>query len=222
MVKVRLVTLKDYSEKTLKTLHQTGVLHVEESRELEPVDRAAIENQRKETSELATLVNHMLAYLTKQEEVTPEEDVDVIYTRPFSEISREVRSIQIYLNESEGVKDRGKYYDDTGVIKDMFQNHILQVLSLIAMEEPENLSAEEISEKKVEVFKEMADNDLSDIDKHIVRGQYDSNTVNGEKIEAYREEDEIDPNSKTATFMALKLFLNNERWRNVPIYLKSG
>lgn len=133
-----------------------------------------------------------------------------------------IDNIQIYLNESEGVKDRGKYYDDTGVIKDMFQNHILQVLSLIAMEEPENLSAEEISEKKVEVFKELADNDLSDIDKHIVRGQYDSNTINGEKIKAYREEDEIDSNSKTATFMALKLFLNNERWRNVPIYLKSG
>lgn len=133
-----------------------------------------------------------------------------------------IDNIQIYLNESEGVKDRGKYYDDTGVIKDMFQNHILQVLSLIAMEEPENLSAEEISAKKVEVFKELADNDLSDIDKHIVRGQYDSNTVNNEKIKAYREEDQIDPNSQTATFMALKLFLNNERWRDVPIYLKSG
>jgi glucose-6-phosphate 1-dehydrogenase len=90
------------------------------------------------------------------------------------------------------------------------------------MEEPENLSAEEISAKKVEVFKELADNDLSDIDKHIVRGQYDSNTVNNEKIKAYREEDQIDPNSQTATFMALKLFLNNERWRDVPIYLKSG
>ncbi|MFW5979443.1 MAG: glucose-6-phosphate dehydrogenase [Halanaerobium sp.] len=133
-----------------------------------------------------------------------------------------IDNIQIYLNESEGVKDRGKYYDDTGVIKDMFQNHILQVLSLIAMEEPENLSAQEISEKKVEVFKELADNDLSDIDKHIVRGQYDSNTVNGQEIRAYRREKEIDPESETATFMALKLFLNNERWRNVPIYLKSG
>ncbi|MFW5749386.1 MAG: glucose-6-phosphate dehydrogenase, partial [Halanaerobium sp.] len=133
-----------------------------------------------------------------------------------------IDNIQIYLNESEGVKDRGKYYDDTGVIKDMFQNHILQVLSLIAMEEPENLSAQEISEKKVEVFKELADNDLSDIDKHIVRGQYDSNTINGQEIRAYRREKGIDPESETATFMALKLFLNNERWRNVPIYLKSG
>ncbi|MFW5988107.1 MAG: glucose-6-phosphate dehydrogenase, partial [bacterium] len=135
---------------------------------------------------------------------------------------KHIDNIQIYLNESEGVKGRGKYYDDTGVIKDMFQNHILQVLSLIAMEEPENLTAQEISNKKVEVFKELADNDLCDIDKHIVRGQYDSNTVDGQKISAYREEKEIDPKSKTATFMALKLFLNNERWRGVPIYLKSG
>ena len=133
-----------------------------------------------------------------------------------------IDNIQIYLNESEGVKDRGKYYDDTGVIKDMFQNHILQVLSLIAMDEPENLSAEEISAKKVEVFKELADNDLSDIDNHIVRGQYDSNNVDGQKISAYRAEQEIDPESETATFMALKLFLNTERWRDVPIYLKSG
>lgn len=133
-----------------------------------------------------------------------------------------IDNIQIYLNESEGVKDRGKYYDDAGVIKDMFQNHILQVLSLIAMEEPEDLSADEISNKKVEVFKELADNDLSDIDKHIVRGQYDSNIVDGKKINSYRDEKEIDPQSETATFLALKLFLNNERWRDVPIYLKSG
>ncbi len=133
-----------------------------------------------------------------------------------------IDNIQIYLNESEGVKDRGKYYDDTGVIKDMFQNHILQVLSLIAMDEPDNLSAEEISQKKVEVFKELADNDLSDIDEHIVRGQYASNTVDNKKINAYRSEQEIDSKSETATFMALKLFLNTERWRDVPIYLKSG
>lgn len=133
-----------------------------------------------------------------------------------------IDNIQIYLNESEGVKDRGKYYDDTGVIKDMFQNHILQVLSLITMEEPDNLSAEEISRRKVEIFKKLADNDLSNIDEHIVRAQYDSNQVGNKKIKSYREEKEIDPSSDTSTFMALKLFLNNERWEGVPIYLKSG
>lgn len=93
MVKVRVVTLKDYSEQTLKTLHKVGVLHVEEAKELKPVDKAAIETQRKEAVELATFVNNMLGYLTEKEEVLPEEDVDVIYTRPFSEISREVRSL---------------------------------------------------------------------------------------------------------------------------------
>ena len=133
-----------------------------------------------------------------------------------------IDNIQIYLNESEGVKDRGKYYDDTGVIKDMFQNHILQVLSLIAMEEPDDLTAEEISKRKVEVFKELADNDMSNIDEHIVRAQYDSNQLGEQKIKSYREEKEIDSESETSTFMALKLFLNNERWQDVPIYLKSG
>ena len=135
---------------------------------------------------------------------------------------KHIDNIQIYLNESEGVKDRGRYYDDTGVIKDMFQNHILQVLSLITMEEPDNLSAEEISSRKVEIFKKLADNDLSNIDKNIVRAQYDSNQLGNKKINSYREEKEIDPESDTSTFMALKLFLNNERWQGVPIYLKSG
>ncbi|MDD5591101.1 MAG: V-type ATPase 116kDa subunit family protein [Dehalococcoidales bacterium] len=93
MVKVRVVTLKDYSEQTLKTLHKVGVLHVEEAKDLKPVDRAAIESQRKEATELATFVNNMLGYLTEKEEVLPEEDVEVIYTRPFPELSREVRSL---------------------------------------------------------------------------------------------------------------------------------
>lgn len=133
-----------------------------------------------------------------------------------------IDNIQIYLNESEGVKNRGKYYDDTGVIKDMFQNHILQILSLITMEEPQNLSSKEISNKKVEVFKKLADNNLINIDKNIVQGQYTKNIINGKKIKSYKNENEINSNSKTATFMALKLFLNNKRWCNVPIYLKSG
>lgn len=133
-----------------------------------------------------------------------------------------IDNIQIYINESEGVKDRGKYYDDAGVIKDMFQNHILQVLSLIAMEEPENLSAAEISNKKVKVFKDLAETDLSNIDEYIVRGQYTANIVDDKRIKSYREEEEIDPQSETATFLALKLFLNNKRWQDVPIYLKSG
>ncbi len=91
MSKVKVVTTKDYSTKTLKTLHTTGVLHVEESEELEPVDREAIEGERRNIGELLTGINEILAYIPKGEGVSLEEDVEVIYTRPFNEVDNEVR-----------------------------------------------------------------------------------------------------------------------------------
>jgi V/A-type H+-transporting ATPase subunit I len=91
MVKVRVMTTKDYSTKTLKTLHRAGVLHVEESEELKPVDKEAIEQERREVSELLTSINDVLAYVPKGEQVLLEEDVEVIYNRPLSEIDSEVR-----------------------------------------------------------------------------------------------------------------------------------
>ncbi len=93
MTRVRVVTLKDYSEPTLKTLHKVGVLHAEEGRELAPVDRMAIETQQREVSELRTFVSNMLSYITEKEQVELGDDVEVIYTRPFGEITREVRSL---------------------------------------------------------------------------------------------------------------------------------
>ena len=93
MVKVRVITLKDYSEQALKTLHKVGVLHVEQGEELQPVDKAALESQQKEVSELSAFVGEVLGYITEKQEVSPGEDVEVIYTRPFGEIGREVRSL---------------------------------------------------------------------------------------------------------------------------------
>jgi len=93
MVKVRVITLKDYSEPTFKTLHKLGVLHIEESRELKPVDKAAVESQHKEASELLTFVGNMLSYITEKQQVSPGEDTEVIYTKPFGEIGKEVRSL---------------------------------------------------------------------------------------------------------------------------------
>jgi len=93
MVKVRVITLKDYSEQALKTLHKVGVLHVEQGEELRPIDKAAIESQQKEVSELSAFVGDILGYITEKQEVSPGEDVEVIYTGPFGEIGREVRSL---------------------------------------------------------------------------------------------------------------------------------
>lgn len=91
MAKFRVITLKDYSEPTLKTLHKVGVLHVEEGKELKPIDKAAIESQQKEVNELLAFVDNILGYITEKQTVLPAEDVEVIYTRPFGEVSREVR-----------------------------------------------------------------------------------------------------------------------------------
>ncbi len=98
MVKVRVMTMKDYSEKTLKTLHRIGMLHIEEGKELKPVDKAAIELEHREVGELLTFVDAVLSYIPPQERVSLEEDVEVIYTRPFSEIGNEVRLLYNKIN----------------------------------------------------------------------------------------------------------------------------
>ncbi len=102
MTRVRVITLKDYSELTLKALHKVGVVHVEEGKELEPVDRVAIESQQKEVSELRTFVSSMLSYIKEKEQVSLGEDVEVIYTRPFGEIAKEVRSLYADFAELHG------------------------------------------------------------------------------------------------------------------------
>ncbi len=99
MAKVRVMTVKDYSEKTLKTLHRIGVLHIEEGKELKPVDKAAIELEHREVNELLTFVDNVLSYIPPQERVSLEEDVEVIYTKPFSEIGNEVRLLYSKINQ---------------------------------------------------------------------------------------------------------------------------
>jgi len=99
MVKVRVMTVKDYSEKTLKTLHRIGMLHIEEGKELKPIDKAAIELEHREVSELLTFVDDVLSYIPQEEQVSLEEDVEVIYTRPFSEIGNEVRLLYNKINK---------------------------------------------------------------------------------------------------------------------------
>jgi len=99
MLKVRVITVKDASEKTLKTLHRIGVLHIEESKELKPIDKAAIEHEQREVSELLSFVDNVLGYIPQKEQVSLEEDVEVIYTRPFDEIGDEVRLLYNKINK---------------------------------------------------------------------------------------------------------------------------
>ena len=120
MVKVRVITLKDYSEPTFKTLHKLGVLHIEESKELPPIDKAAVERQQKEAGQLLTIVGNMLGYISEKQQVSVGEDAEVIYTKPFDELGKEVRSLSTRFaelhentvkigNEVEQLTEQNKY-----------------------------------------------------------------------------------------------------------------
>lgn len=126
--------------------------------------------------------------------------------------------IQIISTETLGVGNRGDYYDKTGIIKDMLQNHILQMLTLIAMEAPVNLSAESIINEKVKVLQSLRPFSKSNLDETAAFGQYGD----GYGMVAYRNEKRVETDSKTDTFIALKTCIDNFRWGGVPIYIFAG
>ncbi|NLY55101.1 MAG: glucose-6-phosphate dehydrogenase [Firmicutes bacterium] len=130
--------------------------------------------------------------------------------------------IQIRASETVGVEDRGPYYDQTGALRDMVQSHLLQSLTLIAMEPPLNLGAEAIRDEKVKVLRSLAPIPEESFAAQVVRGQYGPGIINGQRVKGYLEEDHIAPGSRTETFVALKLFVQNYRWAGVPFYLRTG
>jgi glucose-6-phosphate 1-dehydrogenase len=130
--------------------------------------------------------------------------------------------VQITAAEHIGISDRGGYYDRVGIIRDMFQNHILQLLSLIAMEPPPFFEPKRIREEKVKVFRSLRPINQESLLNSTVFGQYAGGTIEGEKVPAYREEQGIVPDSLTPTFAAVKIFIDNWRWQGVPFYLRSG
>lgn len=129
-----------------------------------------------------------------------------------------IEQVQIISSEKIGVENRGSYYEGSGALRDMFQSHLLQLLSLIAMEKPESLATEAVRDQKVKVLSSLKPLSADEIDNYLVFGQYEGN----KEIPAYREEKNVSKNSETETFVALKLFLDSERWRNVPFYIMSG
>lgn len=133
-----------------------------------------------------------------------------------------IEHVQISVTEDIGVEDRGGYYDGSGALRDMVQNHILQVLCLVAMEPPVSFDAEEIRNRKVDVLRAMRKFGPEEIRFNTVRGQYSEGWVQGEKVLGYRDEEGVDPESNTETFAALKFFIDNWRWQNVPFYVRTG
>ncbi len=147
------------------------------------------------------------------------------FTNPLFESlwnNKYVDHVQITAGEDLGIGTRGNFYEEAGLLRDIVQNHVMQLLSLVAMEPPVNLTADSIRDEKVKVVESIRPIDLQNFSKYCVRGQYAHGYINGEDVVAYRQEHDVNPTSSMETYVALQLYVDNWRWAGVPFYLRAG
>jgi glucose-6-phosphate 1-dehydrogenase len=130
--------------------------------------------------------------------------------------------VQITVSEAEGVGSRASYYEEAGALRDMVQNHLLQLLCLVAMEPPYSLDPDVVRNAKMEVLRCLRPITGKDVEKYTVRAQYTEGTVHGIPVPGYRREKGVRPDSTTETYVAVKCFVENWRWSGVPFYLRTG
>jgi len=131
--------------------------------------------------------------------------------------------ITINLSETVGLQDRASFFEKSGILRDIVQNHLLQVLSLLCIEPPLSIyDANSIRDEKVKVLKSLKIYQESEVYKRVVRGQYVSGVVNGKRVRAYRDIKDVNPNSMTETYVAMQVMIDNWRWHGVPIYIRTG
>jgi glucose-6-phosphate 1-dehydrogenase len=136
---------------------------------------------------------------------------------------RHIANVQITLSETVGVEGRGGYYDKSGALRDMAQNHMLQILAMLAMEPPSRLLPEDIRDEKVKALRSLRSyNSAQEVKANVVRGQYGQGTMNDKYVPAYREEESVNPLSTTDTFFAARVYVDNFRWSGVPFYVRTG
>jgi glucose-6-phosphate 1-dehydrogenase len=133
-----------------------------------------------------------------------------------------ISRVDIIATEELGIENRAGYYEHVGVLRDMFQNHMMQLLALIAMEAPSQFTSTMVSDEKAKLFQSLRPFDLRTISTDFIVGQYGPGSINNQAVCGYREEKGVDPSSITPTYAMLKLFIDNSRWQSVPFYLVSG
>jgi glucose-6-phosphate 1-dehydrogenase len=136
--------------------------------------------------------------------------------------NRYISNIQITSSEELGVEERGRYYEKSGALRDMVQNHMMQMVALLAMEPPIKLTTDEIRSEKVRVFRSLHSYNEEEVKENFVRGQYGPGVTVDGKVKGYREEDNVDEQSNTETYVAGKLSIDNFRWAGVPFYIRTG
>lgn len=133
-----------------------------------------------------------------------------------------IHRVEITSAESVGVEKRGGYYDSSGALRDMVQNHLLQLVAMVAMEPPAKVDSQSIRDEKLKLFKSIRSLSRQDIKNHVIRGQYVASSIKGKDVKGYREEEGVDAESRTETYVALKFFIDNWRWAGVPFYVRTG
>ncbi len=133
-----------------------------------------------------------------------------------------IQHVEVSAAESIGVEGRGGYYEEAGALRDMVQNHLMQLVALIAMEPPTKINAEAIKYEKMKVFQALHPLSESDLKQNVIRGQYSASKIRGEAVAGYRQEKNVDKKSRTETFFAMKFFIDNWRWAGVPFYIRTG
>lgn len=137
--------------------------------------------------------------------------------------NKHIANVQITLSETVGVEDRGGYYDKSGALRDMGQNHMIQMLSMIAMEPPSRLIGEDIRDEKVKVLRSLRNYTSSDdVRNNVIHGQYSAGKFGDKALPGYREEDSVDASSNTETYFSAKVMIDNFRWAGVPFYIRTG
>jgi glucose-6-phosphate 1-dehydrogenase len=132
--------------------------------------------------------------------------------------SEVIDHVQITVGESDGIERRGRYYEEAGALRDMVQNHLLQVLAFVAMEPPDSLSPEDVRDRKAELLETVRPFSADEV----VRGQYVAGVVEGHEVPGYRDEERVAPESSVETFVALRAWIDNARWKDVPFFLRTG
>jgi glucose-6-phosphate 1-dehydrogenase len=133
-----------------------------------------------------------------------------------------IANIQITIAEDLGVESRGAFYENTGALRDMVQNHALQLLCAIGMEPPINAHADAIRDEKLKVLRSLKPWTTETLRQHVIRGQYSAGTIDGQSVPGYRQETGVNPDSQTETFVALRCEIANWRWADVPFYIRTG
>jgi glucose-6-phosphate 1-dehydrogenase len=232
-----MATLPSQFCELVEQLHGAGLLHKREPDNGAPpgCERLIIEKPFGHDLESARQLNRELTRYAGEKQVfridhyLGKETVQNILMFRFSNAIFErlwnrdvVDHVQLTVSEQAGVGQRGSYYEESGALRDMVQNHLFQVLALFAMEPPVSLDAEAIRDEKVKLLRSLRPLVASEVSRQVVRGQYSAGVIDGKRVAGYREEGRVAADSHVETFVALKLFVDNWRWSGVPFYLRTG